>query len=112
MNVIALVVIAALVEMFLHYFPWRLALRGRRLPRLASYTLGVLGLMVPYTAWLVGQGALYEASVLWMVIAAGGVSVGGLYALDWVINLAWDKHQGEQREKLLTEEIHGKGKSA
>jgi hypothetical protein len=40
--------IVAFVELTLHWFPWDLMLR-RKLPRLAAYVLGVLGMMLPFT---------------------------------------------------------------
>jgi hypothetical protein len=106
-----LVVVVVFVEMFLHYFPWRLIF-GKELPRLLAYGLGVLGLMVPFTVWLLEHGNNEIAIMLWMVLSAGGLAVGTLYLLDWVINLVWGKREAEQREQVLLEQLNGKGQSA
>jgi hypothetical protein len=107
-----LVVMVVFIEMFLHYFPWRMILHGKELPRLLAYGLGVLGLMGPFTAWLMERGDQGIAIMLWEVVCAGGLAVGLLYLFDWVINQVWAKHESEQRERLLQEQLDGKGKSA
>lgn len=107
-----LVVVVVFIEMFLHYFPWRMVLHGRELPRLLAYGLGVLGLMGPFTAWLIDRSNQGIAIMLWVVLCAGGLAVGLLYLLDWVINQVWSKRESEQRERLLQEQLDGKGKSA
>jgi hypothetical protein len=105
----AMVVMVVFIEMFLHYFPWRLILRGRELPRLIAYGLGALGLMGPFTAWLIEHGNIEIAITLWMILPAGGLAVGLLYLLDWMINQVWGKQEAEQREAALTERLDGKG---
>jgi hypothetical protein len=112
MSDIVLVIMVVFVEMFLHYFPWRLILRGRELPRLAAYTLGVLGLMGPFTAWLIERGNGEIAMILWIVIVAGGAAVTLLYLLDWVITLAWGKRESEEREHALLGQRNGESESA
>ena len=107
-----LVVMVVFIEMFLHYFPWRMILHGKKLPRLLAYGLGVLGLMGPFTAWLMERGNQEIAIMLWVVICAGGLAVGLLYLFDWVVNLVWARHECEQRERLLQEQLDGKSKPA
>lgn len=104
-----LVVLVVFIEMFLHYFPWRLILRGRELPRLVAYGLGVLGLMGPFTAWLLERGDVEVVITLWIVLPAGGLAVGALYLFDWAITQAWGKRESEQRERALMEKLDGKG---
>ena len=106
-----LVVLVVFIEMFLHYFPWRLVLR-RDLPRLVAYMLGVLGMMGPFTAWLINHNDSQVATMLWLVLGAGGFAVASLYLLDWVIGQVWGKREAEQREQLLQEQRDGKSRPA
>jgi hypothetical protein len=110
MSVAAMIALVVITEAFLHYFPWRKILRGRELPRIAAYTLGVLGLMGPFTAWLIEAGCYGTVSMLWLVIVAGGASVLALYGLDHVIELEWKVKEGAEREDQLKEQVSGKGK--
>ncbi len=107
MSAWAVVVIAALAEGFLHYFPWRLALGGRQLPRPAAYVLGVLGFAAPYAVWLWERG---EVEALWALVAAlaaaGGVVVG-LYGVDWALRLAWERKEAVARERQLAQMVKG-----
>ncbi len=111
-----LIVIVILSEAFLHYFRWKQVLMGRDLPRVAAYVLGVLGLMLPYTAWLYGYGhieAIKAIEILWKDIIAGGLAVVLCYGIDVIVDLAWDLIQSREREKVLTEqlkELHEQGK--
>lgn len=106
-----LVVVVVFIEMFLHYFPWRLIF-GKDLPRLLAYGFGVLGLMVPFTVWLLERGNQEIAIMLWLVLSAGGLAVGALYLFDWVIIQVWSKREAEQRERELMERLDGKSQSA
>lgn len=81
---------AVLVLLVEHWFPWQLLLR-RRLPRLAAYTLGVLGLLAPLTClygwWLVqGQAPAPWAHLvgLWAVVIGGGLAVQTAHVIDWL----------------------------
>ncbi len=111
MNNNVLVVVVVFIEMFEHYFPWR-SIFGKELPRLLAYVLGVLGLMVPFTAWLLERGNREIAIILWVVLSAGGLAVGALYLFDWLINQVWGKREAEQRERVLMEQLDGKSQSA
>lgn len=110
MNTFETVIVVMITEGLLHYFPWRKILKGKDLPRVAAYTLGVLGLMLPFTAWLLGTGQGETAVVLWLVIISGGVMVLALYGLDHVIDLEWKVREGEERETQLKEQVDGKSK--
>lgn len=101
MSVAALLVMVAFIEGFLHYFRWKHLLQGQDLPRPVAYILGVLGLMVPFTAWLHEQGEHHVVVVLWGVIVAGGVAVLLCYLIDWIVDLIWEKRQALEREKAL-----------
>lgn len=78
--------VAALIQLVEHYFPWRLAL-GKDLPRLAAYVIGVLGMIVPLSV-LYGMQSLNNTETviaLWSTVAASGAAVSNAYGLDWVL---------------------------
>ncbi len=81
MNLWVVITLVMLSEAFLHYFPWKKLLKGRELPRVAAYTLGVLGLMLPFSAWLLDRREIFILQVLWFVIGTGGMTVLALYGL-------------------------------
>lgn len=94
-----LVILVMITEAFLHYFPWKKLLKGRELPRLLAYIFGVLGLMVPFTVWLMDHSTSYVALTLWKVIVGGGVMVAALYGLDHYIELIWRDMEATEREQ-------------
>jgi hypothetical protein len=110
MSTFEMIVVVVFAEGLLHYFPWRKILKGKDLPRVAAYALGVLGLMVPFTVWLLGKGERDIALTLWLAIVAGGTMVLALYGLDHVIDLEWKVREGTERETQLKEQVGGKGK--
>jgi hypothetical protein len=75
-----------------------------------AYTLGVIGLMAPFTWWLcLNTPSKPEIiRVLWSVIVAGGLSVALCYGLDWVVDMIWKVRQSSQREKAMKDAIHAK----
>ena len=93
-----LIALVMMAELGLHYFPWKLLLKGRELPRVAAYTLGMLGLMAPFSAWLWLRKDVVVIQVLWMVIIAGGLTVFALYGLDRYIELEWRNLEATERE--------------
>jgi hypothetical protein len=109
MSTFEMIAVVVITEGLLHYFPWRKILRGRDLPRVAAYALGVLGLMVPFTVWLMGRGERDIALTLWIAIVSGGMMVLMLYGLDHVIDLEWKVREGSEREVQLKEQVGGKG---
>jgi hypothetical protein len=104
----AMIALVVTLEAFLHYFPWRKFLKGRDLPRIAAYVLGVLGLMVPFTIWLLELGDYATITTLWLIIVSGGGSVLALYGLDHVIELEWKVKESTERESHLKEQVNGK----
>ncbi len=94
-----LLALVMMAELGLHYFPWKLLLRGRELPRVAAYTLGMLGLMLPFSAWLLKRSEIEIIQVLWMVVVAGGLTVFALYGLDRYIELEWRNIEAIEREQ-------------
>jgi len=99
MEIWMLIALVMLGEAFLHYFPWKLLLKGKELPRVAAYTLGLLGLMVPFSAWLWLRNEVEVIKVLWVVVVSGGLIVFALYGLDRYIELAWRDMEASEREQ-------------
>jgi hypothetical protein len=87
-----------LSEAFLHYFPYKLLLRGKELPRVVAYILGVLGLMGPFTAWLWYQADFEIIQTLWIAIGSGGLIVMALYGLDHYLDLELSNMEYKERE--------------
>lgn len=106
MSIRDLVVIVALVELGLHYFPWRMLI-GRELPRLAAYTLGLLGMMVPFSVWLIDRNEIEILQTLWLVIVSAGVMVFALYGFDHYLDVSARAVEAEERE-LMQREADGK----
>lgn len=99
MKLWAVIVMAMMAEFGLHYFPWKILLRGRKLPRLIAYMLGVLGMMGPFTAWLWSQGEIEVVQTLWIVIVSGGITVLALYGLDHYLDLIMKDVEASERER-------------
>lgn len=97
------VILAVLLEWTLHYFPWKLLLKGKELSRVMAYTLGTLGLMLPYTAWLWYRNDVDAIIALWSVVAAGGFTVVLLYRLDRHFELEMRNLEAEERERAERE---------
>lgn len=79
-HIVVTAIMTCLIELVLHYLPWRMLL-GRDLGRVASYSLGVLGLIAPWSvlAWPWSSQAVIA---LWSAVIAGGLAVAGAYTLD------------------------------
>lgn len=116
MNIPSLIALVVAIEIALHYFRWRETLQGRDLPRPIAYALGVAGMMVPFTFWLLENSLVDAARVLWLVIVAAGLAVVLSYGIDWVVELIWNVREARQREKEvlsgLKEAIDGESKPA
>lgn len=104
-----LLVMVIAIQIGLHYFPWRMALR-RKLPRLAAYTLGLLGMMVPFSVWLIDRGQLEIVQTLWSVVVSAGMTVFAVYGFDHYLDVSRRSEEAEQREQLLRELSDGKAK--
>ena len=87
MKVWEVIVMVMMAEFGLHYFPWKMLLRGKELPRLAAYTLGLLGMMGPLTAWLWDRNEMEVIQTLWAVTVSAGITVFALYGLDHYLDL-------------------------
>ena len=96
-----LIVIVIAMEFGLHYFPWRMLL-GRELPRLAAYTLGLLGMMVPLTLWLIDRNEIEILQTLWAVVCASGLTVFALYGLDHYLELQKRDVEAAQLQQAMS----------
>jgi hypothetical protein len=106
MKLWTVIVMVMMAEFGLHYFPWRVLLRGRELPRLVAYTLGLLGMMGPLTAWLWAQGEMEIIQTLWAVIVSAGVMVFALYGFDHYLDLIMKDIEAVEREAMHKDQ-HG-----
>jgi hypothetical protein len=59
-----LIALVMAIEVALHYFRWRETLQGHELPRPVAYILGVAGMMVPFTIWLMENNQAESMRVL------------------------------------------------
>lgn len=80
---------AVCVMLIEHWFPWQMVLR-RKLPRLAAYVMGLLGIIGPLTIlyWRWGSeppvSQWFYLLALWAVVLSSGVAVALAYLFDWV----------------------------
>ena len=101
------IVMVMMAEFGLHYFPWRVLLKGKELPRVVAYTLGTLAMMVPLTAWLWYRNETEVIGVLWTVIFTAGLMVLALYGLDRFLKLEMRDVESGEREALYRDHQHG-----
>jgi hypothetical protein len=100
-----MIVMVMMAELGMHYFPWRMWLRGRKLPRLAAYTLRSLSMMVPFTAWLWYRTEFEIIQTLWIAIVSAGLMVFALYGLDHYRDLIMRDIEASEERALRK---HGK----
>lgn len=99
--------VSALVQALSHWFPWRLVL-GYELPKVAAYTIGVLGFLLPVTVlfwrWdVVGLMVAWSHLVaLWACVLASGLTVVLAYAIDTVANRVRMSHELEELNEAKT----------
>ena len=98
-----LVSLVMLTVALLHYFPWRLLLKGKKLHRLAAYTLGLLGMMVPFTAWLWLIGEFEIIRALWSIIIAASMTVSALYGVDDYLDRIMREIEKEEQDQHGTQ---------
>lgn len=97
-GLVVMVAMIVITEGFLHYFPWRLILKGRDLPRPPAYVFGVSAIAIPLSAWLLWFGYIESVVVLWVAIVSAGLVVMVLYLFDYVIELMWRDKEARERE--------------
>ena len=104
MNFWTLIVIVCLAEGFLHYIPFKMYLRGHELPRVAAYTCGMLAILIPFTAWLQGQGAMISTekvlTYLWASTGSAGAVVALLYQVDRRSHLEMKQKERDEEDAM------------
>jgi hypothetical protein len=65
-----------------HFFPGPDPGREWGFPRIVAYTVGVLGISLPVTVYLLENGMAWGALALWTSILSAGVSTVACYAAD------------------------------
>ena len=103
-----LVLIVVVIELLLHFLPWRLWI-GADLPRLAAYVLGLLGMMGPLSLWLMDHGEIEIMQTMWTVILSAGGAVFMAYGVDHVLMRERESREGKQREQIMVDTLKGKG---
>ena len=99
--------VAGLIMLALHWFPWQ-ALLGKKLPRLAAYILGLLGIALPLTAMLCIWSDWQALLAMWIVAVAAGVATASGYAIDHWMDLRIRSSVAERETRALKEGLHVK----
>ena len=99
LEILLTALIAVLLELVMHWFPWRMILR-RDLTRPAAYVLGVFGIAGPVSVLWALWGMINVVISLWAVIVATGLAVVGAYDIDALLNRLM---RGSEAEELLNE---------
>jgi hypothetical protein len=81
-----------------HYAPWQQWL-GRKLPRLAAYTLGTLAILVPGTLAAQPRKHRQVVAMFWTAAAAAGATTLAVWGIDWLNERA--ARAGDERDRLL-----------
>lgn len=98
MSLVALILVVMALEWGLHYFPWRLIFK-RQLPRIPSYTLGVLAIFIPFSIWLCDHNYQQVLATLWIAIGSAGASVAFWYFIDWLLDKVNAANESQERER-------------
>lgn len=102
-----LIIYVVILEGLLHYIPWRKWL-GKDLPRLIAYVLGVLGMMVPLSLWLMDHGEIEIMQTIWIVIVSAGLTVFALYGLDRHLELERNDADGKDIQTVMAKSLKEK----
>ena len=97
-------IVTVLILLVEHWFPWQ-SLIGRKLPRLAAYTLGLLAIGLPLTFLYIGWGLVQAAMALWIVIGCGGSAVILAWLMDSWLENRIARQEAEEREKAALREL-------
>jgi hypothetical protein len=111
-SVMLAAIFAAVVMVGEHYWPWRYLVGRDRLHPIYNYILGLLGILLPYTALLIwcqfeiGYISPYTAALaLWAIVVSAGLTVGALYALDSWHERGLRAREAEEREALRARQM-------
>lgn len=108
MSVRDLIFIVVVIELLLHYLPWRLWI-GTDLPRLVAYVLGLLGMVVPLSLWLIDHDEIVMLKTLWLVVLSAGGAVFMAYGVDRVIQNERENFEARRREQVMAAALKDKG---
>lgn len=108
MSIRDLIFLVVVIELLLHFLPWRLWI-GADLPRLVAYVLGLLGMMVPLSLWLMDQGELEILQTLWCVVLSAGGAVFMAYGVDHVLMRERESVDGKHLHQVMAESLKDKG---
>lgn len=94
---VAAAIVAALWQWAAHWFPWDLWIRGESLGRLASYVVGVLGIVLGMGVWALVEATEQGLLALIVVVIASGAATVAAHGLDM---LGQRKHFADTREEM------------
>ena len=106
MNIFVCCLVAGLLLLILHWLPWE-KLLGRSLPRLAEFTLGMSGILMPVSVTILWAKADSGQSLvlIWSTMASGCLAMLlGYWVDDWADKRA-RAIEAETREETLEEQI-------
>jgi hypothetical protein len=103
---------AAITMIAEHYAPWGRYIAGRDVHPVVNYVSGMLGILLPFSALAIYQGAnaaftpWIAALAVWSISIVSGVSVAACYLIDgWYHNRTLIK-EADEREKLHREQLN------
>ncbi len=101
-TIISSAVISGLIQMVLHWFPWRMIM-GHGIPRILAYILGVLGIVLPLSALFIQWQQVgvvpdewQHLLALWACVLSSGLAVIAAYGFDWVLNRVRKSYEHEE----------------
>lgn len=106
-SVLAIVTISLIG--FSHYFPWRLLI-GKRLPRLAAYTLGTLIMMLPLSVLFALRGEWNSLIALAVAVISAGLATIACYLFDDYLDHRAKSKMVDDLDQKVREMINDEGK--
>ena len=104
-----MIFLVVVLELLLHWVPWRMWMGQDKPPRVMAYTLGTLAWAGPFTGWLLSRGAMAATRevvmVLWLSLVMAGTAVALGYGLDIVAQWAWERREAREREAALRTQV-------
>lgn len=82
------------------------------LPRLVAYVLGLLGMMVPLSLWLMDHHEILILQTLWAVVMSAGGAVFMAYGVDRVMQTERENAEAKRREQVMAASLKDKGDGA
>lgn len=95
----------------LHYYPhWIEHFKGKDIDapirRQSNYVTGILGIFTWFTVWMIGDGSVRQAVMMWIFITVGGLTVFGMYQHDANVNNKRGLREEKERTALLEKQRH------